>query len=336
MRRLAFGFCLFQLSIATPSRAQETTSAAAEPKQGDREPAPSTNTAAAAAPIQPPKAPQREVSLEPKPAEPKPAGRATLNVDPIADTAVIAVALGFAGVLELINSTGEIRPQQISPSFRRSQLIGIDRGAITATPEKSAGPISNAGLGLAAVFAIIDPVISGFRENSVQTGLVDGFLYAQTVSLTLAMTNMTKMAVRRPRPLAYIDAEAHRGDPDYSNSSTDSTLSFFSGHAATTAAIGATATYLAFTRSPHTARPWITLGISTLVTTVVSIERVRAGKHFPTDVIAGSVAGAGIGVIVPHLHRSEDVEQRRVWVGFTPSTTESIARGGVLQVAGAF
>ena len=330
MRRLAFGFCLFQLSITVSGRAQTPVSPPAEPVP--QEPA----TTAPATPVEPPKAPERQVSLEPKPAEPKPTGRATFNVDPIADTAVIAVALGFAGVLELINSTGEIRPQQISKTFHRSQLIGIDRGAITATPDKSAGPISNAGLGLAAVFAVIDPVISGFRENSVQTGLVDAFLYAQTVSLTMAMTNMTKMAVRRPRPLAYVDAEAHINDANYSNSSTDSTLSFFSGHAATTAAIGATATYLAFTRSPHTARPWITLGISAVVTTVVSIERVRAGKHFPTDVIAGSVAGAGIGVIVPHLHRSEDVEQRRVWVGFAPASTESVARGGVVQVSGFF
>jgi hypothetical protein len=40
-------------------------------------------------------------------------------------------------------------------------------------------------------------------------------------------------------------------------------------------------------------------------------ERVRAGEHFPTDVIAGSIAGAGIGLVVPHLHRTEDIKQRR-------------------------
>jgi membrane-associated phospholipid phosphatase len=330
MRRLAFGLCIFSLSIASLGRAEQPSPAPAPTEVPPSSPSP------AAPPIQPPKAPERDVSLDPKPAEAKPAGRATFHVDPIADTSIIAVALGFAGVLELINSTGEIRPQQISPTFTRSQLIGIDRGAITATPDKSAGPISNAGLGLAAAFALIDPVLSGFREHSVQTGLVDGFLYAQTVSLTLAMTNVVKMAVRRPRPLAYVDFEAHRGETGYSNSSTDSTLSFFSGHAATTAAIGATATYLALTRAPHTARPWITLGIAAVVSSVVSIERVRAGKHFPTDVIAGSIAGAGIGVIVPHLHRSEDVEQRRVWVGFTPTSDRSIARGGVLQVSGFF
>jgi undecaprenyl-diphosphatase len=39
---------------------------------------------------------------------------------------------------------------------------------------------------------------------------------------------------------------------------------------------------------------------------------VRAGKHFPTDVLAGTFAGAGIGIVMPHLHRTEDVQQRRL------------------------
>jgi len=58
------------------------------------------------------------------------------------------------------------------------------------------------------------------------------------------------------------------------------------------------------------------------LSTFVSIERVRSGAHFPTDVIAGSIAGAGIGVVVPHLHRTEDIKQRRVWVGYTAAPSD--------------
>src|SRR6185436_3457352 len=87
-------------------------------------------------------------------------------------------------------------------------------------------------------------------------------------------------------------------------SDTDLQLSFFSGHASSTGAVSATATYLAFVRSgPRHARPWITLAAGTLLTAFVSYERVRSGEHFPTDVIMGSMAGAGIGVLVPHFHR---------------------------------
>lgn len=291
----------------------------------------------ATAAVVPPKAEERKTNLEPKVARPGPAGRVTFQSDPIADGCIIVVSLGSAGVLELINSTGEIRPQQIAPTFDRNQLISIDRAAVTQTADPSAGPRSNLGLGAAAAFALIDPVLTGFRERNAQSGLVDAIMYSETVALTLALTNVVKMAVRRPRPLAYTAYEAHKDDPGgYANTSTDSSLSFFSGHASMTGAIGATATYLAFARSSGKLRPWLTLSFFTALTTFVSIERVRAGKHFPTDVIAGTFAGAGIGVVVPHLHRTEDVQQRPVWVGFAPASDRGQVAGGTLTFSGLF
>lgn len=291
-----------------------------------------THTTPAGDVVQPPHDPERKTDLEPKPALPPPP-RATFDVDPVADGAVIAVSVGFAGLLGFINSTGEIRPQQISPTFDRSQLLGIDRGAVSQTVDPNAATYSNIGLFAMVGFAAVDPILSGFREKNVQSGLADAVMYAESFSLTFAMTNMVKMAVRRPRPLAYIEAEENRGNPNYSNADTDSSLSFFSGHAANVAALGATATYLAFARSPRTARPWITLILATGLTTFVAIERVRAGAHFPTDVIAGAVAGAGVGVVVPHLHRSEDIKQRRVWVGFSPAPQ---GQGGTANLTGIF
>ena len=176
----------------------------------------------------------------------------------------------------------------------------------------------------------VDPVLSGFREDSRRAALVDGIVYGETLAITWGLTNLAKVAVRRPRPNAYIVAAQHRGDPTFDNADTDSSLSFFPGHASITATISATATYLAFARSPGTARPWITMGVGAALTTFVSVERVRGGAHFPTDVIAGAIAGAGIGVIVPHLHRSEELKQRRVWVGYTPESNA----GGTVQVGG--
>lgn len=288
--------------------------------------------------VVPAKAGQRRTSLEPQIARAKAHTAITFQSDPIADGCIIVVSLGSAGVLELINSTGEIRPQQIAPNFERSRLIAIDRGAVKPKFEPSAARLSNLGLGLAGVFALVDPVLSGARERSIQAGLVDGIMYAETVALTMALTNIVKMAVRRPRPIAYAEAEAHRDDPSYSNASTDSSLSFFSGHASMTSAVGATATYLAFARSPGSVRAWLTLAVASGLTTFTSIERVRAGKHFPTDVIAGAFAGAGIGVVVPHLHRTEDVEQRPVWVGFNvaPPRGRDEAQGGLVTFNGTF
>lgn len=297
----------------------------------DRAPA---NAAAPSSDVAPPESPDRAKTVEPKPAEPPPTDpRVRFDADPIADGVIVAVAAGFAGVLDLINSTGEVRPQQIARDFDRRSLLGIDRGALSQNPDSDAANYSNYGLFAAAGFALVDPVLSGFREGSVQTGLVDGVMYAESIAIVWGLTNLTKMAVRRPRPLAYIDAEKNRADPNYSNASTDSSLSFFSGHSAIVSAISATATYLAFARSPRSARPWITLLVGTALTTFVSVERVFSAKHFPTDVIAGALAGAGVGVLVPHLHRSEGLKQRGVWVGFAPAERGA---GGALQVGGLF
>ena len=294
-------------------------------------------TGAAAEPaVVPTQSAQREESLEPEPAEPKAPGRATFDIDPIADGAIIGISAGFAVVLDQLKSTGEIRPQQISRDFDRNNLLAIDRPVVTAKHHGSAGMWSNVGSTAAMAYAILDPVLSGFREQSLQTGLVDFMLYAETLALTQATTNLVKLAVRRPRPAAYREAELNRDNPDYSNADTDSALSFFSGHAATTASLSATATYLAFTRSPSSWRPWVTLLAGTGLTTFVSVERVRAGKHFPTDVIAGAIAGAGIGVIVPHLHRTEEVKQRRVWVGYAPGPSDRGQRSGMLTLSGVF
>ncbi len=285
--------------------------------------------------IVPPKAQERKTTLEPQVAQ-NPEEHVTFQSDPIADGAIVVVSLGVAGVLELINSTGEIRPQQIDPNFDHNRLISIDRAAVDQTPSKSAASLSTLGLGAAVGFALIDPVLTGFREQNVQAGLVDAIMYSETAALTLALTNVVKMAVRRPRPLAYVEAAAHKNDPTWSNSSTDSALSFFSGHAAMVGALGGTATYLAFARSKSTVRPWLTLALATSLTAFVSVERVRAGKHFPTDVIAGAFAGAGIGVVVPHLHRTADIQQRRVWVGFAPAVERDQAQGGMLTLSGLF
>jgi len=277
--------------------------------------------------LQPPPSPS---SSSPSPTETAPPKFA---VQPLTDGAIVAVNAGFAGLLDLVMGTGELRPQQISRDFKSSSLLKIDRGAVSQDIDPNAATYSNIGLGILVGYAVLDPILSGFREKSARTALVDAILYAETISLTVGVTNLAKIAVRRPRPVAYKDAEAHENDPNYSNADTDSSLSFFSGHASVSAAVTATATYLAFVREPKTARPWITLIVGTALTSFVGFERVRAGKHFPTDVIAGAMAGAGIGILVPHFHRVDENSPRKFWVGAAPTT---LGTGGTLSLSGIF
>lgn len=237
-------------------------------------------------------------------------------LDPVADGVLTASGFGFSFLLGEVLGTGEIKPP--APVVSASSLLPIDRGAITQTIDPHAATYSNIGLYTAIGYAVLDPILSGFRDGT-DALVVDAFMYAESGSLAEALTDITKIAVRRPRPIDYINCTPPAGSTTTPSgcTSSDLGLSFWSGHAAGVAALGATATYLAFVRSPGSPRPWITLGAATALTAFVSYERVRAGEHFPTDVIAGSMAGAAIGVLVPHLHRHK-LEPLPVWVGVSP------------------
>jgi membrane-associated phospholipid phosphatase len=315
-------------AAATPAPAASDAPASTPPPAAPTTP---DKPPSSPAELQAPTSTKRTETLTPKPVYlPSTLNGSRLQADPIADGAVIGISLGFTLLSESILSTGEIRPQQISPTFSTSSLLGIDRAAVNQTVSSSAGLASNLGLYAAVGYALIDTVATGFREDSKQAALVDLIIYAEAGSLTAGVTNLAKMAVRRPRPYAYIEAAAHKNDPNYSNADSDSSLSFFSGHTAMVGAMTGAATYLAFTRSPHSIRPWLTLLGGTALTAFVGVERVRAGKHFPTDVIAGGLAGAGIGVLVAHIHREDTAKQRPVWIGYAPTE----GQGGMLTFSG--
>ncbi|MEO7111116.1 MAG: phosphatase PAP2 family protein [Polyangiaceae bacterium] len=344
------------LSIATHAQAQTVEDPKAPIKEGDSATAPASTTATqttqpttlpaasaltvaqATSPDTPlsPSSPARKISAIPHPLEAEPAGGIHFTADPIGDGAILAVALGFAAVSELIISTGEIHAQQIDSSFQSSQLLGIDRGAISQQIDPNAGLLSTVGLAAAAGFAVLHPILSGVTRGP-EAFLVDAVIYGESMSIAWGVGDLAKIAVRRPRPIAYIDRNAYiskGGDPKtYDNPQTDSSLSFYSGHVTEVAAVSATATYLMFARYPHDARPWITLIAGSALTTFVAVERVRSGAHCPTDTLAGAMAGAGIGTLVAHLHRADSVRQRPVWVGFSPSLE---SKGGVVTFGGAF
>jgi membrane-associated phospholipid phosphatase len=243
-------------------------------------------------------------------------------IQPVADGAIIVTGAGFSTLLGLILDTGEIQPLAVQPGAE-SRLLGIDRIAVTQTIDPHAGTYSDIGLYTGIGLAVADTLSTAFRDRW-EAAFTDGVMYAESISLTLAVDDIVKIAVRRPRPSDYSAENAGN------TTNTDLSLSFFSGHEAVLSSITATATYLAFIHSPDSPRPWLTLAGGTLLTGFVGYERVRAGAHFPTDVIMGALAGSSVGVLVPHLHRGGT---RPVWVDLAPASRGS---GATVDIGGFF
>lgn len=122
-------------------------------------------------------------------------------------------------------------------------------------------------------------------------------MYWQTAFLNFALTEVTKSLVHRPRPFMY-----NPNAPENVRLHRDARLSFFSGHTSTAASFSFfTASVIhrySDQRSVRTAA-WIGAAI---IPALTGYFRMRAGKHFFSDVAVGYLAGAAIGITVPLMH----------------------------------
>ncbi|HIA03723.1 MAG TPA: phosphatase PAP2 family protein [Myxococcales bacterium] len=180
------------------------------------------------------------------------------------------------------------------------ELNWLDRKAITALDKNAsanAALISDVIVGTALSWVLIGPGVTWIQDDAKEAR-VDLLLYSEVVGITMALTNLVKIAVGRRRPITYLmDANEPLN--------SDHGLSFYSGHSAVVAAIGAAATTIAFQRHRPAWQRWLTLGLAVGLTSWVAVERVLAKKHFPTDVMVGAATGAAIGILIPALHLSD-------------------------------
>ena len=133
------------------------------------------------------------------------------------------------------------------------------------------------------------------RQNFNQVALI----VFQGAMINSGLINLTKVLVRRPRPYNYnLDA------PLDTKLKKSSRYSFFSGHSATTAYFALTTAKLYNDLYPNSgARPYVWLGAA-LLPAAVSYGRMRAGRHFFTDVLVGTAVGTVIALVVPTLHKN--------------------------------
>ena len=120
----------------------------------------------------------------------------------------------------------------------------------------------------------------------------------QGALINSALINLSKVIAKRPRPFNY-----NPNAPVDLKMKKSARYSFYSGHVATAAYFSFTTAQLYADLNPNgKARPYI-WAAAALIPTTVAYGRMRAGKHFFTDVLTGFVAGTTIALVVPALHR---------------------------------
>lgn len=180
----------------------------------------------------------------------------------------------------------------------RQDVFQIDRKATYLLSEKAAhaSDVLFYAATLAPVLLLADPKIS-------KEGGVVSLLYLETLTLAGGLTQMTKNLARRPRPYTY-----NPSAPMQLKQQRDARKSFFSGHTSSTAAscFFAAKVWSDF----HPGNRWkpAVWTAAALIPAVTGYFRIRAGRHFFTDVTVGYVVGATVGWFVPYSHQGSRVQ----------------------------
>jgi len=144
-------------------------------------------------------------------------------------------------------------------------------------------------------------------------------LYGETTLVIVGLTYLTKVVVLRTRPYAY--------NEDFSlatKKSLGAHFAFFSGHASFTAAnCFFTAKVFSDYFPDSKLKPYVWAG-AIIIPAATGYFRVAAGRHFPTDVIAGYIVGASVGILVPHFHRNRNTSTQDSGLTFNVGATGAI------------
>ena len=125
-----------------------------------------------------------------------------------------------------------------------------------------------------------------------------GLMMLQAALINNGITNIVKGTAKRRRPFTYNPLA-----PMEKKLEKNGRYSFFSGHASNSASYAFLTAKVFSDNNPGSKwNPYVWSAAITLPA-VTSILRVKAGKHFPTDVVVGYAVGAAIGFLVPELHK---------------------------------
>lgn len=246
------------------------------------------------------------------PARPRPQAHARWALD--------AVITGGAGIPYLVLELLVTPHRELEPIPAGRPSVGaIDRGAL----DRYSPPAAIASDVLVGLLTAGGPALSGLdagwsaprgSPGRLRVGAArwggDALLQIEALALTGLFVTVIKSAVARPRPYTSLEISdvpaGDRAELLHDFAKPDRTHSFPSAHTAFAFASVTSLATLWTLHAPRTRRGRAAIAtvwaVGLALATTVGVLRVVAGKHYPTDVLAGAALGGGIGAAVPLLH----------------------------------
>lgn len=217
-------------------------------------------------------------------------GQGPFELKPAREAAIVGVGLAFHGFSYFHERNSSLPP----PSLDIGKVPGIDRIA-TRVWSEPAHRASNVLFGVAIAASLTTALVG---EKGAKP-LVPIVIIAEAGLINSGLTNTVKGLTHRSRPYLY-----NPDAPAVPFPSNNDRSSFWSGHTANTAAITFTCANLVQRSDASRGLKTATWIGAAAVPAAMGYLRVRAGKHFPTDVLTGYAVGAIVGWAVPYIHRA--------------------------------
>ncbi len=163
-----------------------------------------------------------------------------------------------------------------------------------------------------------------------------GYITLQTLLVNDVLNLAAKNLIKRKRPFVYntrLDKDKE-GCDTYNHLDGNAIKSFYSGHTAnvTTFSFLSASLFSHYHPESKLRQPiWLTAGI---LSSLTGYLRVRAGKHFPTDVLTGYLIGGALGYFIPRWHRIDNfgADDQKYWQEFAIGAGTGVALGMVLAI----
>lgn len=151
--------------------------------------------------------------------------------------------------------------------------------------------------------SIVLPLSTLVDKNIRKDVVTLGVIFSEAALISISLADLSKGLSKRYRPFVY-----NPNAPLDEKLKQSARFSFFSGHTSESAMVSfLTAKVLS---DYYPGAKWLpyTWTLAAIYPAVTGYLRIKAGKHFVTDVVAGYAAGALIGYLVPHLHKKENMQ----------------------------
>lgn len=168
----------------------------------------------------------------------------------------------------------------------------IDRIATNFSSE-SADKLSDKTLLASAGLPLL--LLAG-KETRHDFGKV-AILFGETMLINQGFTDIIKSISLRPRPYVFDE-----NLPPSTVLRSNDRASFLSGHTSGSAAASFFFARVFSDYYPDSKLKLYVWGVAIAMPALTGYLRVRGGQHYPTDVLAGYVLGAGVGYFIPKLH----------------------------------